>query len=216
MADRAERQSRGTYHHGDLGRTLVAAAAEIIAAEGVAALTLRGVGERAGVSRTALYRHYEDKAALLAAVALEGFRLLRSDLEAASGAARAANDDPMAALGGAYVAFGVGHPAHYRVMFGPSLMDKTRYPALVEEAQATFAVLVETIGAGQGAGRLKLGDPLRLAQVVWSTVHGIVLLTTDGRFDHLPPGPAGSLPLPALAAQVLATGMMAPARDGGA
>src|SRR5215212_5774767 len=68
------------YHHGDLRRALLAEAVRIIAKKGVDALTLRSVGARLGVSRTALYRHFADKSALLAAVASEGFRMLRMQL----------------------------------------------------------------------------------------------------------------------------------------
>ena len=50
-------------------RAMLHEAVRMIQAEGVEALTLRGVGERLGVSRTALYRHFSDKQALLAAVA---------------------------------------------------------------------------------------------------------------------------------------------------
>src|SRR5918993_5920157 len=71
------------YHHGDLSRALLHEALRTIEKDGVAALTLRSVGERLGVSRTALYRHFADKKALLAAVATEGFRTLREQLVSA-------------------------------------------------------------------------------------------------------------------------------------
>ena len=65
------------YHHGNLRRALLDEALATIRAEGVEGLTLREIGTRVGVSRTALYRHFADKRALLAAVATEGFRTLR-------------------------------------------------------------------------------------------------------------------------------------------
>src|ERR1044072_5750529 len=68
------------YHHGDLRRALLAEATRTIHKHGVDAFTLRSVGERLGVSRTALYRHFADKSALLAAVAGEGFQRFRADL----------------------------------------------------------------------------------------------------------------------------------------
>src|ERR1700682_5211672 len=74
------RQPRDRYHHGDLRRALIVEAAHTIQAKGVDALTLRAVGQKLGVSRTALYRHFADKSALVAAVAGEGFRLLRLQL----------------------------------------------------------------------------------------------------------------------------------------
>ncbi len=53
------------YHHGDLHNACVRAALELLEAEGLEAVTLRGVAERAGVSRSAPYRHFSDKRALL-------------------------------------------------------------------------------------------------------------------------------------------------------
>src|ERR1041384_8145188 len=71
------------YHHGNLRRGLLDEALAMIRAGGVGGLTLREIGTRLGVSRTALYRHFADKQALLYAVATEGFRTLREQLLAA-------------------------------------------------------------------------------------------------------------------------------------
>ena len=75
---RAARKPRRPYHHGNLRRALLDEALATIRAEGVDGLTLREIGARLGVSRTALYRHFADKRALLTAVATEGFRTLRA------------------------------------------------------------------------------------------------------------------------------------------
>src|SRR5829696_7890696 len=79
-ARRRARKPADRYHHGDLRRALVAEAARTIQDEGIEQLTLREVGHRLGVSRTALYRHFSDKQALLAAVGREGFVTLRAAL----------------------------------------------------------------------------------------------------------------------------------------
>src|SRR6516162_2638912 len=68
------------YHHGDLRRALLDEALRTIQTHGVEHLTLRTVGERLGVSRSALYRHFADKQSLLATVGKEGFRKLRQAL----------------------------------------------------------------------------------------------------------------------------------------
>src|SRR5690349_18612179 len=79
-APRAARKRRDRYHHGDLHRALLQEAVRTIQTRGVEALTLRAAGQTLGVSRSALYRHFADKAALLRAVAQEGFRMLRLEL----------------------------------------------------------------------------------------------------------------------------------------
>src|SRR5688572_30476807 len=109
-APRPARKRPDRYHHGDLGRALLQEAVRTIQLRGVEALTLREVGRRLGVSRTALYRHFTDKSALLSAVSREGFRTLRLELQAAwesRGRGRAG----FAAMGVAYVRFAVANPS---------------------------------------------------------------------------------------------------------
>src|SRR5262245_53783578 len=77
LTTRPRKKRAGQYHHGDLRRALIDQALRTVEAHGVDGLTLRGVGEALGVSRTALYRHFADKQALVAAVAREGFRTFR-------------------------------------------------------------------------------------------------------------------------------------------
>ena len=65
---RPKKKAANHYHHGDLRRALLEEAVRTIQLYGVEQLTLRTAGERLGVSRSALYRHFSDKQALLAAV----------------------------------------------------------------------------------------------------------------------------------------------------
>src|SRR5688572_20608478 len=129
-APRAVRKRPDRYHHGDLRRALVQEAVRTIHKNGVDSLTLRAVGEQLGVSRTALYRHFADKAALLAAVAGEGFRLFRLELLAAWQQGRNAREG-FDAMGVAYVRFAIRNPSHYRIMFGGFVEIASTDPVLV-------------------------------------------------------------------------------------
>ncbi|HEY8550650.1 MAG TPA: TetR/AcrR family transcriptional regulator [Vicinamibacterales bacterium] len=167
------------YHHGNLRRALLDEALATIRTEGVEALTLREIGARIGVSRTALYRHFADKAALLAAVGTEGFRNLRERLVSAwreDGGGRAGLD----AMGLAYVRFAVANPSHYRVMFGGFLDSKASDPELAGEAGGAFQALVDALVALQNDGLVRRDDPVRMARFVWAVVHGVALLAIDG------------------------------------
>ena len=170
----------GRYHHGDLRRALLQEAVRVIQAQGVDMLTLRSVGERLGVSRTALYRHFTDKSALLEAVAAEGFRMLRMQLLAAWGAGGA---EEFTAMGIAYVRFAVDNPSHYRVMFGGLVRGHTD-EALAEEATGAFQALVDAIVVLQRSGELRADDPLQMARFIWALVHGIAMLAIDGQIEH--------------------------------
>jgi AcrR family transcriptional regulator len=180
-ASAPRRKRPGRYHHGDLRRALVDEALRTIAADGVDALTLRGVGQALGVSRTALYRHFADKTALLATVATEGFRRLTADTLRAweeGGRGRAG----FQAMGAAYVRFGVASPAHYRVMFGRFVDARGgRYPDLEAEGAGAFQVLVSSLVEQQRDGSVRRDDPVHLARFVWATVHGVAMLAIDGR-----------------------------------
>lgn len=172
--------ARRAYHHGDLPRTMLAEAVRTIDRQGIAALTLRGVGAKLGVSRNALYRHFANKDALLLAVAAEGFRLLRVDLQGAweqAGGGALGLD----AMGAAYIRFAVQHSSHYRVMFGRALGDPGEAASPDPSASGdAFGTLVIAINTLQRAGILQAGDSLQLARYAWAVVHGVSMLAIDG------------------------------------
>jgi len=169
-------QKKRAYHHGDLERSLVEAALVTIREEGVQALTLRSVGARLGVSRTALYRHFDDKQALLARVAAEGFKRFHEALATAVARASAKRANPMPAMAAAYMRFALSNPSHYQTMFSGVLTDWSRYPELVRHAEGAFNVLLDTIRGEQQQKRMAPGDPLDLAEITWALSHGLATL----------------------------------------
>ncbi|HTJ42405.1 MAG TPA: helix-turn-helix domain-containing protein [Kofleriaceae bacterium] len=189
------RRARRTYHHGDLRRALVDAAVAIIAEQGAEAFTLREAARRLGVNHRAAYRHFADKAALLAAVAEQGFRGLieTTQAEAASVTGPAQR---LAAAARAYVAFAAAHPAHFRVMFGPRLNEgaerkrrKSSSPfvtvdALVEEA---YRMLEAQVREGMAAGIFANDPGPHPVIALWAAMHGLASLVLMKRVD-VPPG----------------------------
>ena len=173
-------RKRRTYHHGDLRSALIREAARTIREEGVAGVTLRDVGKRLGVSRTALYRHFADKSALFAAIAREGFQTFARDLREAWQTAGGGREG-LSAMGAAYVRFAVENPAHYRIMFGGFKRLSGSDAALQEDAAASFQVLLDAIASIQSAGEIRGDDRLALGRFIWATVHGVAMLTIDGQ-----------------------------------
>jgi AcrR family transcriptional regulator len=192
------------YHHGDLRRALLEEAVRTIRDDGTAALTLRAVGARLGVSRTALYRHFADKSALLNAVSEDGFSRLADSLE------RAWNDgghgiSGFEAQGRAYVRFALDNPSHYRVMFGVWTSRERDNSALRAAGARAFQLLVDALIELQREGIARREDPPdRMARYVWSAVHGIAMLGIDGR---LPDGPGGVRDVTDYAVRRLGTGI---------
>ena len=177
---------KNTYHHGDLRQSLIDGAIALIRETGLSDLSLRHVARQAGVSHNAPYRHFEDKEALLAAVAEQGFQSLRSAMETAKQAIPPNPAQQLEAIGLAYVEFALACPAHYRVMFGEYHDDRGIYPELAKAGQQAFMVLVNTIQEGQAAGVFRPADPMDLARVAWSLVHGQSMLALDNQLEIKP------------------------------
>ena len=123
------------YHHGDLRPALLRAAVEAIGQTGPAAMSLREVARQAGVSHAAAAYHFGDKAGLLTAVAVQGYRMLTEELRSARDA-----DRGFLEVGVAYVRFAVGHRAHFEVMYRPELYR--RDDPEVRQGRAAAAVLL--------------------------------------------------------------------------
>lgn len=167
-----------SYHHGDLRQALLAAAAELLADEGIDAVGIREIARRAGVSHAAPYRHYANREALLADLAAAGFERLGRRF-----ARLPAVDEPerrFVAMARSYVRFAREEPQAWRLMFGDTI-DKTEYPQLLQVSRGVFETLRETVQA------LGVAAPATLeALAAWSMAHGVAHLVLDHRLDaHL-------------------------------
>ncbi len=135
-------EGRERYHHGDLPNALVDEAVKLLEEGGAEAFTLRELARRVGVNHRAVYRHFEDKRALLAVVAERGYRALSAAMQQAIEAT--GSRDPLerlVAAASAYVVFGVNERARYEVMLGPRLNEDERFPALEEAIKTTVRLL---------------------------------------------------------------------------
>lgn len=170
---------KATYHHGDLRQAIIDAALDVIAEENVAAVSLRQLARRVGVSYAAPYHHFKDKNALLAAVAAEGFRKMHEILDAELASVGNSPVERFRTMGCSYVRFAVSHPAHYRVMFGHDLKERGEHPEMHEEGQRCFDSLLrgsaELLGASASEREVRT-----VAIVAWSSVHGLSMLWNDG------------------------------------
>ena len=155
--------SKRTYHHGDLPRALLRAAAQILDRQGLSSVTIREVARKAGVSHTAPYRHFPSLDHLLAAVAEQGFRELGEVLK----------DRPAAEKGEAYVAFGLARPELFRLMFSAAV-------APTDTSRAVYRSLLEALSAQRD-----IAQPERVAAAAWALVHGLTVLLLDGHLERL-------------------------------
>lgn len=157
---------------------LLKTAAQIIAREGVDALSMRSLGKAAGVSRTAAYYYFPDKAALIARVGQDGFSRLIQSVRAA-GAEHDGGLAPLLAGFAAYLDFAMAEPDLYRVMFS-DVLARPMAPTLAqgggfssESAQAAFDLLV---GAVAPLFPKDSAAALEKANMIWAYTHGIAML----------------------------------------
>ena len=174
------------YHHGDLRRTIVQAALEILHETQSLEFSLRELARRAGVSHNAPYKHFVDKRELLAAVSAEGFERLTKRMAGEIASADNARAQLFAMMR-AYIDHGVENPALYSLMFGGYLggPDRSRPAIELVEADKTKALLASVIVAG-GLGHAVRRTPSNERKIAgailacWSLVHGLTLLLADG------------------------------------
>lgn len=177
-------QPKQGYHHGDLRNALVSEALRLLEREGHSDFTLRDLARRVGVSAAALYAHFADKSALLAAIATAGFRELSGVLAVTTGTDSDLLNQFLH-MGWAYVRFGVERPALYKLMFAsedlPTKCDE--YPELEAAAEAAFGLLTGMLEHLQRRGLVRAGDPEADGLSVWAHVHGLTSLIITGRVE---------------------------------
>jgi AcrR family transcriptional regulator len=152
---------------------LLRAAREELAERGHAAVSLRAVARRAGVSHAAPAHFFGDRAGMLTAVAVDGFDLLDARLQAAARDAETAGESPLAALGLAYVDFGLAEPALSDLMFRRAELAADD-PRLLAARRRTLGRLREAVGEIAGAGSADW------SLIAWALAHGLVSLAREG------------------------------------
>jgi len=113
----------GSYHHGDLSQALLEATIEIARERGLAAITMRSVSSRAGVSESAPYHHFANKADLLAAAAALAFRHFGEAIASGAAAARRGGREPIIGGTEGYVRFALTNVGEYQLLFGRHIAE---------------------------------------------------------------------------------------------
>lgn len=175
----------------DTRALLVAAARDVFLESGPANFSLREVARRVGVSAAAVYRHFDDKEALVFAACTQGFHVFASYLVRAL-----AEATPLARLlatGEQYRAFALENQLDYRFIFMSAVDEVDPAPpsarvgpeACALPQDTTFRFLVDRVKECIEAGVLAPGEPEQIAVQIWAHVHGIVSLRLSARLDNL-------------------------------
>ncbi|MEM8857291.1 MAG: TetR/AcrR family transcriptional regulator [Chloroflexota bacterium] len=180
--DKSSNQKK-SYHHGNLRDALIKTGISLLEEENAREITLRKVAKRAGVSHAAPYRHFEDKLALLSAIAEHGFRELAAEMQKAIDEHSGNHRRQIISIGQRYVAFAQQHPAQLTLMFS-DLLSQGGDEGLHEAAGGTYQILEQSIINAQSHGTLKPDDPQKVGNAFWATVHGLAMLTKEGLMIH--------------------------------
>jgi len=179
-----EIKNNSSYHHGNLRQTLLSAATQMIAENGIESLSLRKLAEKVGVSRTAAYHYFQDKNHLLCAIAADGFRRWQDSLDLLNDQLEDLDKFEQYILG--YINFATSNPEEYELMFGRCIWKQSKCtPELQEISRKTFQNQVDMIEQWQSIGLVSGDNPLRIAQVIWGTLHGIAKLFIDGVYTDV-------------------------------
>lgn len=172
---------------------IIAAARSLFGEGGLAALSMRSIAARVGITQAAIYQHFEDKDAIIFAVAEHFFGKLIENKEGNS----VVDLDPVEALRASmrgYIETGLAHPEEYRLVFmtaapglrrhGPAnLQPQTDTDIQPTKGQVAYGHLQEKVRLLVKSGDIRKGDPELIAEAIWAAGHGVVsLLITHVEF----------------------------------
>lgn len=167
ITERKERQRAERYE------LILVAARELAEAEGWDAVTTRRLADLIHYSQPVLYSHFKGKADIMAAVATRGFEELAARMEAETRNV-AGTGDVLRNVCAAYLDFARSRPVVYEAMF----VLPTQIKFASEETPAGLRTAFEALVTALGPDRQ---EPVFLAEVLWSALHGLVVLMQSER-----------------------------------
>ena len=172
------------YHHGNLKEEFISIAFAFLAKEDIEKLTLKILSDATGTSRSAIYKHFKNKDALIETLIEKGFD--KFDLETTL----YLKDDTKALVdkfyltGKLYVEFARKNPNLYRLLFGKKYAHiREELLSIKDEDCSGFSALQKTVEDGQKQGILKKEDSYRQAIIIWASMHGFSSLIIDDFMD---------------------------------
>ncbi len=165
---------------------ILEAAKKLFLDQGYEQTSMRKIATRVGVSATALYLYYRDKAEIMHALHQEGFKLLNEQFKTLQYV-----ENPferLKSMGRCYISFAIENKDFYEIMFSMQkplehLKDPDECEQGWPEGESAFHNLLHTIDACQEQGRFNDYDHYELAILIWSQVHGLCALTNSGRLE---------------------------------
>lgn len=166
------------FHHQNLKQALHNAALALLDADGIAAVTIRAVARKVGVSHAAPANHYNDRRALLTAIVVKQFQNILADVEKRLGVAGLTNAERVEAIPEILLDYGLRYPSRYQLLWRTELIDYED-PSIVEVTDLLYGGLCDEIEQAMPEAKF---DRDTVAIALWSMVHGYVDMRQNGMF----------------------------------
>jgi AcrR family transcriptional regulator len=162
---------------------ILSIAIQELESQGLQALSLRAVGQKAGITPMAVYRHFADKADLLQALGEHAFSRWQARAQAAGAVTPLLAR--LEAVGTAFVDFALDEPALFDAAFILKTQVERIYPEDFEAGRSpVISRFAQWLAEGQASGDIRSdGPPLELAMASWGVLQGLVGLHRSGRFN---------------------------------
>jgi AcrR family transcriptional regulator len=175
---------KNDYHHGNLKEEFLKIAFDFIHHEDVDKLTLKVLSDATGTSRSAIYRHFSSKDALMEEIIRRGFEEFDAITSPTLGNQEVPLVDRFYNTSKIYIAWAKENPNLYRLLFGRKYAYiREEILSIKEETCDAFGALKKAVEEGQAKGILKKEDSLRQSVVIWASLHGLSSLIIDGFMD---------------------------------
>jgi AcrR family transcriptional regulator len=175
---------KNDYHHGNLKDTFLEIALDFIKTDDVENLTLKVLSDRTGTSRSAIYRHFASRDALIETMIQGGFDDFDKCISPILHDKNKSLIDRFYLSGKALIDFALENPNLYRLLFGKKYAHiREQLVSIEDETCSGFGALKSAIEEGQQAGILKKEDAHQQSIVIWASLHGLASLMIDGFRD---------------------------------
>jgi len=151
---------------------------DLIDSQGVEAVSMREVGRLAGLSRSALYRHFENKESLLATIVVEDFTLLGEKIYKLEGTVKDSKG-LLIEIFISYYDFAMENPGHYQLMFNTK-WDQEKYPEIQQAAYSVFQKVALFVSGALSNKEPNIKEVIKKTAIQYAFIHGLVELHLIG------------------------------------
>ncbi len=163
----------------DVREACVSESLKIIEEHGIKGLSIREVARRLKISHGAPYRHYENRDALIAEIAIRGYELLASYLVKNIDYEKKTLPENYINLLDNYMKFSNQHGTYYDIIFLSDLPPSQDYPALKKAGLMTYFIFEDLVVKMKERGEWQVDDVKEVCLELLSKMQGLATLVSS-------------------------------------